>query len=216
MFFHLLDFPPRCPRHRLRRRRFRTRFESTSFLPRCPRSFGGGGRVAEITARVAFGVSGKDQQTNMNEPAPLHPPFTGCVKVCVVVGDGGKPAEVQQQNSLQQNTAARAAARAPSPTYERSCLMNGGLWANKCTYLARRRMGILSHRKQRRRVNAETQSALVSLNGKRCSWVQEEIDPVTGNLVWSESDLIPGSLPCGAVFQTRSTPVKRFISIFLV
>lgn len=43
----------------------------------------------------------------LNEPAPLDPWFTGCVKVCVVVGDGGKPAEVQQEDSLQHNTAAR-------------------------------------------------------------------------------------------------------------
>lgn len=32
--------------------------------------------------------------------------------------------------------------------------MNGALWANKCTYIVRRHMGILSYRKQKRRVNA--------------------------------------------------------------
>lgn len=90
----------------------------------------------------------------LNEAALFDPSFTRGVKVFVVVGGGWKPAEVQQEDSLQQNTTARVAARAPQPPHEWSCLMNGALWANKCTYIVRRHMGILSYRKQIWRVNA--------------------------------------------------------------
>lgn len=67
-----------------------------------------------------FGVSGAahtDLKGLRPEPveelAPLDPSFIGRVRVFVVVGDVGKPAEVQQEESLQQNVPARAAAHAP-------------------------------------------------------------------------------------------------------
>lgn len=95
-----------CRRHRQRLWPFRTRFDR--FPPRCPQSFG----VIKITTHVASQKGLADQQRlhpePLNQPDPLDPPFTGCVKVLVVVAR--KPAGVQQDDSLQQNTRARAAA----------------------------------------------------------------------------------------------------------
>lgn len=75
---------------------------------------------APITTHVMFGISGtapRDLKGLHPEPveelAPLDPSFIGRVRVFVVVGDVGKPAQVQQEASPQQNIPAGAAAYAP-------------------------------------------------------------------------------------------------------
>lgn len=67
-----------------------------------------------------FGISGRAPRNlkglrpePVEELAPLDPSFIGRARVFVVVGDVGKPAEVQQEESLQQNIPAGAAAYAP-------------------------------------------------------------------------------------------------------
>lgn len=73
-----------------------------------------GSLKSPLMLRLGPQEGGEEQQRlhrePLNEPGPLDPSSSGCVKVFVVVGDAGKPAEVQQEESLQQNSTARAAA----------------------------------------------------------------------------------------------------------